>query len=75
MVLTPYYTTPTQRDVTEVAGAGGAPGPVRNPSRQVTFDTLSKLFSILVRSGAQLPIRFRVGVIQQRDKAIAIAPA
>ncbi|ACF05027.1 minor tail protein [Mycobacterium phage Nigel] len=33
-------TTPTQRDVTEVAGAGGAPGPVRNPSRQVTFDAL-----------------------------------
>lgn len=33
-------TTPAQRDVTETAGAGGVPGPVRNPSRTVTFDAL-----------------------------------
>ncbi|UXE04402.1 minor tail protein [Mycobacterium phage Funsized] len=33
-------TTPTQREVTEMAGDGGAAGPARNPSRKVTFDAL-----------------------------------
>jgi hypothetical protein len=32
--------TPTQRDVTEMAGDGGAPGPSRKASRRVTFDAL-----------------------------------
>lgn len=32
--------TPMQREVTEMAGDGGAPGPGRNPSRKVTFDAL-----------------------------------
>ncbi|QWY84372.1 minor tail protein [Mycobacterium phage Knocker] len=32
--------TPTQREVTEMAGDGGAPGIARNPSRKVTFDAL-----------------------------------
>lgn len=31
-------TTPTQVEITENAGDGGAPGPVRTPSRKVTFD-------------------------------------
>lgn len=32
--------TPTSREVTEMAGDGGAPGPSRVPSRKVTFDAL-----------------------------------
>lgn len=32
--------TPTSREVTEMAGDGGAPGPQRNPSRKVTFDAV-----------------------------------
>lgn len=32
--------TPTQREIHEMAGDGGAPGPTRTPSRKVTFDAL-----------------------------------
>lgn len=33
-------TSPSQRDITEMAGDGGAAGPHRNTSRKVTFDAL-----------------------------------
>ena len=40
MDVTGLDTTPTQREVIEMAGDGGAPGPARNPSRKVKFDAL-----------------------------------
>ncbi|AYD82024.1 minor tail protein [Mycobacterium phage Saguaro] len=33
-------TTPTQREVTEMAGDGGAAGPSRSPARKLTFDAV-----------------------------------
>mgnify|MGYP001336781341 CR=1 FL=1 len=32
--------TPLSRSMTEIAGAGGVPGPYRDPSRTITFDAL-----------------------------------